>query len=351
MPEPVRVGIVSGVAAGIVLAIFLLSGAMHPVDLLFPGGRSAGADLVVQDFGPEAVPDRFSYDGQEMYVIAREFPDVESARGEGIGQFRIRRVLQPLMVWPLPRGDATVLALALTNVLGLALAAGALADLSARHGRDARLGYAACAALAFPLVITTTEPLAFGLGLLGLALADRRRFTLAILAFALAGLGRETALVMALAAGLATRLTTAQRGAWRAALAVALVPITVLVAWMLWLSQAVSSDTLRSTALFGFLDLPKLSPLDVTLCTATIALILVAVWRWRDVPLLALTALGYLGCCAFYIGDQFQWHGLPRVSAVGVALGLAGLVPRSPTHDEAIALDRPTERDPAVGGQ
>lgn len=338
MPEPLRVGIVSGVAAGIVLALFLLSGAMHPVDLLFPGGRSTGADFIVRDFGADAVPDRFSYDGQEMYVIAREFPDLESARSEGIGQFRIRRVLQPLMVWPLPKGDATVLALALTNVLGLALAAGALADLSARHGRDARLGYAACAALAFPLIITTTEPLAFGLGLLGLALADRQRFALAILAFSLAALGRETASVMALAAGLAI----AHRGAWRVALAVALAPITALAAWAVWLSHAVARDTLQSTALFGFLDLPKLGPLDSTLCVATLSLMVIAVWRWRDVPLLALSSLGYLGCCAFYIGDQFQWHGLPRVSAVGVALGLASLVPQSLTRQEAITLDGST---------
>jgi hypothetical protein len=300
---------------------------MDPVDLLFPGGRGKAPQVLVEDFGAAAVPDRFSYDGQEVYVIAREMPDVAQASRDGIAEFRMRRILQPLLAWPAPAGNATVLVLVLSNVLGIGLAAGALSDLASRYGRNPRVGYAACLALAFPLVITTTEPLAFGLGLLGLALADRGRLVPAIAALGLAGLGRETALVMAVAAG----LVVARRRSWVAGAAVGLLPVLPFAAWVVRLRQLVPADTYKSTTLFGFLDLPDQTAFDVISCVVTLALMVVAVWRWRDVPVLWLTVAGFIGCCAFYIGDQYQWHGLPRVSAVGVALGLAALAPRPAT--------------------
>jgi hypothetical protein len=174
--------------------------------------------------------------------------------------------------------------------------------------------------------LPTTEPLAFGLGLLGLAWADRGRLVPAIAVLGLAGLGRETALVMAIAAG----LVVARRTSWRAGAAVALLPVLPFGAWAVRLRQLVPADTYRSTTLLGFLDLPDQTAFDVIACVVTIALMLVAIWRWRDVPVLWLTAAGFLAACAFYIGDQYQWHGLPRVSAVGVALGLAAVAPSRP---------------------
>lgn len=328
MPEAVRIGVASAAAATIVLAALLLSGAMEPVDLLFPGARGQ-AQVLIEDFGAEAVPDRFSYDGQDIYVIAREMPDVAQASRDGIPAFRMRRILQPLIAWPAPAGTATVLALVLSNVVGLGLAAGSLADLAARHGRQPLTGYAAVPALAFSLIITTSEPIAFGLGLLGLALVDRARLIPAVAVLGLAALGRETALVMAIAAGVAV----ARERSWLAGAAVAGLPIVPFGIWVLWLDRLVPADTIQSSTLFGFLDLPDLTTLDVVSVVATVALMVLAVWRWRDVPLAWLTAAGFLAACSFYIGDQYQWHGLPRVSAVGVALGLAALLPAARSGD------------------
>jgi hypothetical protein len=322
MSEAVRIGTASAAAAALALVIFLASGALDPVDLLFPGARGFGSPVLVGDFGVEAVPDRFSYDGQEIYVIARDMPDARQASRDGIAEFRMRRILQPLLAWPAPAGNATIFVLALTNVVGLGLAAGALADLAARHGRDPRVGYAACVALVFPLAITTTEPLAFGLGLLGLALVDRGRWVPAVAALGLAGLSRETALVMAVAAG----LEVARIRSWRLGLVVVGLPVLAFLGWALRLRQLVPSGR-QPSVLLGFLDLPAQSPLDVLTLVVTLTLMVVAVWRWRDVPLLWLTAAGFLGACAFYVGDSFQWEAFVRLSAVGIALGLAALVP------------------------
>lgn len=295
---------------------------MDPADLLFPGAKGFGAPVLVGDFGQSAIPDRFSYDGQETYVIAREMPNVAQAGRDGIAEFRMRRILQPLVAWPAPPGDATVLVLVLTNVLGIGLAAGALGDLASRHCRDPRVGYAACIALAFPLVITTTEPLAFGLGLLGLALVDRDRLVPAVLALSLAGLGRETALVMALAAG----LEVARRRSWVAGALVAATPILVFAGWAVRLRQLVPAGS-QPWRVLGVLDLPPQSTLDVVAGVVTVALMVVATWQWRDVPVLWLSAAGFMAACALYVGDSFQWEAFIRLSAVGIALGLAALAP------------------------
>ena len=323
MSAALRVGIASAVASAAILAVFLLSGAYEPVDLLFPGQRGVGAEITARDFGLERLPDRFSYDGQEIYVIARELPDLDAASDAGVLAFRMRRILQPAIASIPPPGTPTVLTLAGLNVLGVGLAAGALADLAARHGRDPRGGYAAAVMLSFPLIITTTEPLAFGLGLFGLALVDRSRWGWATAALALAGLSRETALVMAVAAAL-TLVWRGHRAVAFALLAGSTLPLAV---WSLWLGQQVPADTYRSSKLLGFLDMPAPSLVDVLSCSAAVVLMVAGVWRWRDVPLLALTSLGFLACCAFYIGDQYQFHGLPRVSAAAMAIGAAGLLP------------------------
>jgi hypothetical protein len=329
MGEARRVGIATGVAAAGAIALFLLSGALSPVDLLFPGSRGEGAAVLVEDFGPGAVPDRYGYDGQETYVVARDFPDVVAASDHGVVEFRIRRILHPALAWPAPAGDATVLVLVAANVVGVGLASWALADLARRHGRDARLGYAAGLALAFPLVISTTEPLAFGLGLAALALADRGRVVAPVALLAAAALGRETALVMAVAAG----LVVARRRSWPSGLAVAVLPLVPAVAWWAWLASRVPATPYDTTELLGIRHIGDLARADVVAAAVIIALMVVAVWRWRDVPILWLTAAGFLAACAFYIADSFRVEAFVRLSAVGIALGVAGLVPRAAARD------------------
>jgi hypothetical protein len=298
----------------------LLVGPYEPADLVFPGARGTGGAVMTEDFGADAIPDRFSYDGQQVYLTARYFPTMDDASDIGVAEFRMRRILQPALASIGGEGSAVVLLLSALGVVGVGLGAFGLADYASRHRRDPRLGYAAAVALAFPAIITTTETVAFGLGFVGLALADRRRIGWAIVAFSLAGLSRETALVMALAAALA--LVAERR--WRHAALLAVVPWLPFLAWSAILRAQVPADTYESSAFLGFLDTPSLSGFDILASMATVVLLVIGVVSWRDARAAALTAAGFLACCVLYIGDQYVWHGFPRVSAAGTALGLAG---------------------------
>lgn len=346
MSPGVRIGVASAVASAAMLLVFVGSGAFDPVDLLFPGQRGNGAAVLADDFGPDAVPDRFSYDGQETYVIASTFPDIRAASDAGIPAFRIKRVFQPAIASVAPAANLTVGLMALLNVVGVGLAAGSLADLAARHGRDPRGGYAAAVFLAFSLIITTTEPLAFGLALTGLVLLERHRWLCATAAFALGGLTRETALVMALAGA----LVLVGAGRWRHAIGVLAGATLPLVLWSMWVGHRVPPDLHQSSKFLGVLNTPTPSLADATTCAAAIVLMVIGVWRWRDAPLLSLTALGFLGCCAFYIGDAFQFHALPRLSSAAMAIGAAGLLPRRPVTAGEPAPPPSTGAAPAPSG-
>jgi hypothetical protein len=320
MPSPLRIGVESAVVCALVIGLLLVGGAVEPVGLLFPGARSESPEVFEQDFG-DPLPDRYGYDGQDMYLIARSFPDVARASDLGVSELRLRRMFQPATAAIAPPGVPTLALMVTANLIGIGLAAGALADLAKRYGRHPRAGYAAAVALAFPLVITTTEPLAFGLGFLGLALVERQRLVLATASFGLAGLTRETALVMAIAAGIVLVL---RRRPW-SGLALVAVSCAPLAAWSMYVQTQVPSGTANSTKLLGLLDANP-SGADAVACAVAVSLMAVGAWRWRREPLLGLTALGFLGCCALYVGDSFHAEGLLRVSAAGVAVGLAALI-------------------------
>jgi hypothetical protein len=263
-----------------------------------------------------------------MYVVAARFPDVAEARQDGIDQFRIRRVLQPALASVASRGTATVLAMAALSVLGLGIGAGALADLAERHRRDPRAGLAVTVVLIFPLIISTTEPLGFGLALLGLALVDRGRWVWGAVALALAGLTRETALVMAVAAA----LSVVRPHGWRTAGAVLAISFGPLLVWTAWLARLVPADAEQPARILGLLDLPTLSTVEVGLIVVAMGLMGVGAVLWRDVPSLALTCAGYLACCFLYDGESFPWEAFLRLSGAAIAISLAGLLcrPRGP---------------------
>ena len=151
------------------------------------GGNSP--EVLVADFGGP-IPDRYSYDGQDSYLMARSFPDVAEASRPGCGGVPASPDAPP--------GDGcdratpvvpTLFVMVAANVIGIGLAAGLVGGASpgatgGTHGRATRQPSRS----AFPLVITTSEPLAFGLGFLGLALVQRERLLLATVTFGLAGL-------------------------------------------------------------------------------------------------------------------------------------------------------------------
>ena len=76
MSAPVRVAVRAVLLVATVLGVILLSGALEPVELLAPGGKSQGHEVIIEDFGPDAVPDRDAFDGQYLYVTARLLPDL-----------------------------------------------------------------------------------------------------------------------------------------------------------------------------------------------------------------------------------------------------------------------------------
>ena len=344
-PSPRTVGLMGAGAITAVLVVLVAFGPLEVVDLVAPGRAGSGGDVMVQDFGAASIPDGFAYDGQTVYLGARALPDLDAAIQAVPGpEFRLRRVLVPLLASLGGTGNTIVLLITLWGVVGLGLATWGLADLAARAGRDPRLGYAATAALAFPTVIGTSEPLAFGLGFAGLALAARSRLAWAAVALALAGLARETALVFAVA--LALDLLLDRR--IRAAVAVALGSMAPFVAWNALLQSRVTAPPAESTDLFGFLHLPPLDAVDVAVSGAAVVLMVAAIPTWRGVRQLQLVAAGFLACCVVYIGDQYQWHGLIRVSGAAVALGLAGLGDRWLRRRAAHVPDAPTAPSPRL---
>lgn len=330
-----------GVRAALLLAAVLgalvLAGALDPVQLLLPGEKGAGGAVLVEDFGADRIPDGYGYDGQQYYLAARFFPDIDAA-GEVVGgpRFRLLRIGLPALASPAGEGTGVVVLLVAWNIVGVGLAVGALADLAQRHGRPVGVGAAAGAALAMPLVLTTAECLAFGLGLLALDLAHRDRTIWALAALAAAGLTRETALTFG--AGMVAHWLARHRYGAAAAVPLAAVPLGL---WRLHLLDVLPPGP---DAPLAFMDLWRLGDRAVVDQVVTAFVLVVGTYgayHWRDAVLVWPVAVAWLGWFLLYEYDTFDWRALPRVSAPLVAFGLAGLAStylrRSPSR---LALER-----------
>jgi hypothetical protein len=319
-PKPRTLGLVAAVVTVFLLGVIMVSQGGRPIALVFPGERGAEGPLVAE-FGYDAIPQRYPYDGMRTYQVAKHFPDIRGANAEGVADFRIKRILQPAIASVFDTGNGVVLALAALGAFGVGVATWALADLAFRHGRDPRLGFAALVALAFPAAITTTEPLAFGLALAGLALFDRDRLVAATALFAAAGLGRETALAAAAAAALV--LLTRRRVL--AAGVVGVFAVSPYALWSAYVSASVPATTDPTTQFLGIRHVADvLGPFDAAVALVGAALIVIAVVSWRDVPVLATTSAMFLAACLVYNSDSYRWHAFLRLSALGVALGISG---------------------------
>jgi hypothetical protein len=326
VPAPVRIGLVAASMLAISLTAAFASGAAQPVDLLLAGNRIEARHVLAQDFGARVDRDRSTYDGTYVYLEARYFPDVRAAAKVVPGaRYRLMHLLPAALAAVGGSGTPVVLLLALLGVAGVGLAAGALADLAARHGRDPRVGYAAAVSLVLPVLLSTPEPLAFGLAFAGLALADRRRYWPATGLFALAGLARQTSLTLAVVAVCLAW--------WRrdrtSALAMGVLAVAPTATWWVALHQIIATGDYTPLALLGFRDASGLTGLDVGASVAVLALTLLAIWRWRDVPPLWLVGVAFLAWFLVYDQSTYDWRALPRVSAPSLALGLAALVSRA----------------------
>jgi hypothetical protein len=326
-PAP-RVGLLSaGFLAG-VFALMLLAGGLAPIDLLVAGRAGPSASVITEDFGPPTNP-RPGYDGQQVYAIARALPDLEQAEGDlDAPAYRSLRILHPLLAAPFPSGPAMVVALLGWSIVGVGLAAGAIADLAARHGRDPRIGFAAVPALFLPLMLSTDESLAFGLAFVAVALLDRGRMWGAATVGVLAVLAKEAAL-LALVMSAAGAAPTHR---WRV-LPVVAVPTAALGLWYVVVHRLLPGG---QPGRFEVLGLLQLSPGAAVVALLVIASGVAGAWFWRDVGVLWPVSLAFGLWPLVFRPDVLDSLALPRVVAPALVLGLSGLAgellrPRHPT--------------------
>jgi hypothetical protein len=318
----VKVGLAS-FAFGLLWIGLLLAGGRQPIDLMFPGDESRMAPLVAEDFGDEVLlEDSTGYDGAVFWGIAREFPDLDSAAGYmAEPRYRFQRILTPALASVGGAGNGVAIALLAVGALGGALGGGAIADIAARHGRTPWIGIL----FTFPLIMAIagglSEPMAFGLGMVGVALCDRRRLGWAAVAFTLGALAREPVALMALASGLGLLVSrqVRVRDLWPLAL-----PSLVVVGWMAYLASrfppSPSTDRLDP---FGFLDA---GPTGQLLAVLTIGAALLTLWLWRDVPAVWPLGLLFTALALSYGGPLFRFQVVYRASAPVFALAVGGAV-------------------------
>lgn len=153
------------------------------------------------------------YDGQFCYYIALD--PVNARFYVDVPGYRYGRILYPMLARLVALGQPPLIPLALVLVNWLALGGGtaALALWLRRKGRSPWLAllYSLYPGLFFAVQRDLTEPLAYALVALAVYLFDfggRRRVLWAGVAFALAGLARETTLIFAVVYALALLWTT-----------------------------------------------------------------------------------------------------------------------------------------------
>lgn len=300
---PVCVGAAVALLVGLPLVLVLASGVVEPVDLLLPGQHGPSAALIRRDFPGATFRNDVGFDGQQYYAIARFFPHLDrAARYLDDPQIRSQRVLQPAIGSLGPQGNGIVYAFLASGLLGIALAAAALADILGRHGCPTSWAWVAGAALFVPVLLSTPEPLAYGLGFAGCALASRQRPGAATTAFVAGALARESALLFAIPG--AVELARGRRHL-ASALCV-LFPAAAFATWQVTVRHALgelSRPYASQLQLLGFL---RADPVNRSLAITTLVLGAWAAWRWRTVPVLsmvsALFAVSVLGLAPRNLG-------------------------------------------------
>lgn len=344
---PVGAALRAVLVAGSVLAMLQLSGAVEPVELLSPARTGQGSAVILADFGPDHIRAEDPFDGQYVYVTARLFPDLDAISDEIYeADYRLVRILHPLLASPGGEGVPVILLLQLWNLVGVALFAAALAAMLARYGHDPGWAVGATlAACAIPLLMTTSEPLAFGLGMAGLCFVDRGRLAWAVPVLALAGLTRESALTFAAAA--AVLAWTRRRRAGAGVLLVASVAPTA--AWWAYV-QSITPPSRVPLAPFGILQLGDQVWSDILASILMLGLIAVSVVTWWDVPPFRWLTLALVAWIPLYESFAFKLIGLPRLSSPSLALGIAGIARWRRQHQAATGPRLAPSPSPAAHG-
>lgn len=320
-PSPPAVAaLLATVSLSLASAIALAGGALSIPSLVTPGGLGPAADVIEADFGADAVPpDHTGYDGQQVYAIARELPDLDAAATQlDRPGYRMLRILPPALASIAPAGAATVLTLLALNIAAFGLAVYAGGRLLARVGANPMYALPAAGVLLLGVASTGVEPLAWGFTLLGLELALDGRHGRAIALLVLAALSRETAAVAAACIGCGLLL----RGTPLRVSAGYLVPGASVVAWYLAVSQVVDGTIPSRFEPLGFRDLTTTHAL---LAGGVALLGVCGVIAWRDHLPIALCSLAFTAWMLVYTVDVLDPIALLRVNGLAIVLGVLGL--------------------------
>jgi hypothetical protein len=222
------------ICALLVLPTFFSNGG-DPTLLLRVGTYAPARPYVERSFPDPVLTPDYGHDGQQFYVLAGNLPDLRSATPyvDDI-RYRARRILFPLLASPFRDGSSLVWAMFGINLLAIGAGAVAVARLARQLRAPPMIGLlvGATPAMIESLQGSLGDALAFALALWGVVLW-RRRLGWAVLLFTLAGLSRETTLVVPLACFIVA--TNRQRLRL-------VIPFAVMAAWSLielaWLPLA-----------------------------------------------------------------------------------------------------------------
>jgi hypothetical protein len=314
--------------------------------LLRIGTKAAARSFVERDFAHPVLTPGYGHDGQQFYVIARTFPDLQRADGHVDRlAYRARRIVFPLLVAPLPAGPPTAWAMLAVNLAAIGFAGVGIGRLAARAGLSPLVGLAAgvTPALFMSARASLGDALAFSLAIWGVALW-RTHVGWAALLFTLAALTREHTLVVPAACAV-VGLWERRRGT-NVRLSLLAAPFAVYAVWVVALglslhpARAVSNngpvaDALRAfeppfRAWFeiGFRDRAVLLGIVMAFGSLVAAYVLRATFPELSVWLLADTVLVVIAA-PVVAGDLLNYA---RVAPLAVpALALAVAVQRTRT--------------------
>jgi hypothetical protein len=199
------------------------------------------------------------YDGQWFLGLAHD-PLLREhlAAGFDMPRYRARRPLFAIAGWVLGAGQPAAIPVALLAVelLAVALGCAAAGRLLAFYGRSRwwGLGFAFIPGVAVGVMFGTAEPLGLALAALGMSLVLDGRLAAAGLAFAGAGLTKETFLGFAAAAAawLLRRSWRRPRERARAALTVIAPGVVLLALWWWYVARMVPATSSDTAAIHSF---------------------------------------------------------------------------------------------------
>lgn len=172
--------------------------------VLFVIVRDGGNPLALVTIGtqfsegiPQAAGGTEGYDGQFVYYIARN-PETANQYLD-VPAYRFQRILLPVLGRVLASGQESLIpwTLLLVNLASLVIGTLTLEKLLEQHrvNRWYALTYGLTIGIFGSVRLSLSEPLAYGLALVGILLANREKWWQSAVVFALAGLSKETALL------------------------------------------------------------------------------------------------------------------------------------------------------------